>query len=105
MQSVFGGDRRVGFTRELTKTFETIKRMPLAELVDWVEADENQRKGEIVVVVEGNTAEQSNTAQLDQYLAVLLEELPLKQSVKLAVKLTGEHKNDVYKRALEMKKS
>ena len=105
MQAVFGGHRRVGFSRELTKTFETIKRMPLVELVDWVETDENQRKGEIVLVVEGNTAEQSNTAQVDHYLAVLLEELPVKQSVKLVVKLTGEHKNDVYKRALEMKKS
>ena len=105
MQAVFGGHRRVGFSRELTKTFETIKRMPLVELVDWVETDENQRKGEIVLVVEGNTAEQSNTGQVDHYLAVLLEELPVKQSVKLVVKLTGEHKNDVYKRALEMKKS
>jgi len=103
MLAVFGSDRRVGFSRELTKTFETIRRMPLAELVDWVEEDENQRKGEIVLVVEGNTAEQSNTGQVDQYLAVLLEEFPLKQSVKLVVKLTGEHKNDVYKRALEMK--
>jgi 16S rRNA (cytidine1402-2'-O)-methyltransferase len=105
MQAVFGGVRRVGFSRELTKTFETIKRMPLAELVDWVEADENQRKGEIVLVLEGNTAERSNTSQVDQYLAAMLDELPLKQSVKLVVKLTGEHKNDVYKRALEMKKS
>jgi len=105
MQTVFGGDRRVGFSRELTKTFETIKRMPLAELVNWVEADENQRKGEMVLVVEGSTDEQSNTGQVDQYLAVMLDELPLKQSVKLVVKLTGEHKNDVYKRALEMKKS
>ena len=105
MQVVFGDDRRVGFSRELTKTFETIRRLPLGELLDWVEADENQRKGEIVLVVEGNTAEQSATGLVDQYLAVLLEELPLKQSVKLVVKLTGEHKNDVYKRALEMKKS
>jgi len=105
MRTVFGGDRRVGFSRELTKTFETIKRMPLAELVNWVEADENQRKGEMVLVVEGNTDEQSNTGQVDQYLSILLDELPLKQSVKLVVKLTGEHKNDVYKRALELKKS
>ena len=105
MLTVFGGDRRVGFSRELTKTFETIKRMSLAELVDWVEADENQRKGEIVLVLEGNTAERSNTSQVDQYLAAMLDELPLKHSVKLVVKLTGEHKNDVYKRALEMKKS
>ena len=105
MLAVFGAARRVGFCRELTKTFETIKRMPLAELVDWVEEDENQQKGEIVLVVEGNTAEQSSMSQVEQYLAVMLEELPLKQAVKLVVKLTGEHKNEVYKRALEIKQS
>lgn len=105
MQTIFGADRRVGFSRELTKTFETIKRKPLCEIIDWVEADDNQRKGEIVLVLEGDTAERSNTVQVDQYLSVLLEELPVKQSVKLVVKMTGEHKNDVYKRALELKET
>jgi len=53
MQTVFGETRRVTFARELTKTFETIKRMTLAELIPWVEGDLNQRKGEIVVIVQG----------------------------------------------------
>jgi 16S rRNA (cytidine1402-2'-O)-methyltransferase len=103
MQQVFGGDRRVTFARELTKTFETIKRMVLSELVKWVEEDENQRKGEIVLVVEGAEAAAEDSVQIDHYLSVLLAEFPVKQSVKLVVKLTGQHKNDVYKRALELK--
>ncbi len=103
MQSVFGADRRVTFARELSKTFETIKRMELSALINWVEADENQRKGEIVLVVEGKLAESVDNAQLDHYLSILLAELPVKQTVKLVVKMTGEHKNDVYKRALELK--
>ena len=103
MQSVFGEDRRATFARELTKTFETIKRAELSDLVDWVEADDNQRKGEIVLVVEGKVAQAADTTQLDHYLSVLLTELPVKQSVSLLVKMTGEHKNDIYKRALELK--
>ena len=103
MQEVFGSDRRVTFARELTKTFETIKRMRLSDLTSWVEGDENQRKGEIVLVVEGAEAVAEDTAQIDYYLSVLLADLPVKQSVKLVVKLTGKHKNDVYKRALELK--
>ena len=103
MQSVFGADRRIAFARELTKTFETIKRTTLSVLVDWVEADENQRKGEIVLVLEGKAVAPSDDKRLDHYLSVLLAELPVKQCVKLVVKLTGEHKNDVYKRALELK--
>lgn len=105
MQTVFGGTRRVGFAREITKTFETIKRMELSELVDFVEADDNQRKGEIVLVVEGDLAVHEKGAQIDHYLSILLDELPVKQSVSLVVKLTGENKNDVYKRALELKGS
>lgn len=103
MQAVFGGDRRIGFAREITKTFETIKRMELSALIDWVEADTNQRKGEIVLVVEGSLEEAVDKTQLDQVLSILLSELPVKQCVNLAVKLTGENKNDIYRRALELK--
>lgn len=103
MQAVFGGSRRVAFARELTKTFETIKRTELSDLVDWVEADENQRKGEIVLVVEGKIDDGEESGQVDHYLTILLSELPVKQSVKLVVKMTGENKNDVYKRALALK--
>ena len=105
MRIVFGDNRRVTFARELTKTFETIKRTELSDLVDWVEEDNNQRKGEIVLVVEGKQAQAIDSAQIDHYLSVLLAELPLKQSVSLLVKMTGENKNDIYKRALELKKS
>ena len=103
MRTVFGGERRVSFAREITKTFETIKRMTLSKLVDFVEADENQRKGEIVLIVEGDTVVADDNSQVDHYLSIMLQELPVKQSVSLVVKLTGENKNVVYKRALELK--
>ncbi|PCI07250.1 MAG: 16S rRNA (cytidine(1402)-2'-O)-methyltransferase [Gammaproteobacteria bacterium] len=103
MQTVFGADRRVGFAREITKTFETIKRMKLVALIDWVESDANQRKGEIVLVVEGNLTVTKDDTQVDHYLSILLAELSVKQAVSLVIKLTGENKNDVYKRALELK--
>ena len=103
MQSVFGENRRATFARELTKTFETIKRAELSDLVNWVEADDNQRKGEIVLVVEGKEAQAADNKQIDHYLSVLLAELPVKQSVSLVVKMTGENKNEIYKRALELK--
>jgi len=103
MQTIFGEDRRVTFARELTKTFETIKRMTLSDLIPWVEADLNQRKGEIVVIVEGAAEAKADASQVDHFLSILLAELPVKQSVALVVKMTGENKNDIYKRALELK--
>lgn len=105
MQSTFGDNRRLSFARELTKTFETIKRATLAELIPWVEADENQRRGEIVLVVEGAPEEKADSSETDRLLSILLEDLPVKQAVKLVVKITGEHKNEIYKRALELREN
>ncbi|MER5714926.1 16S rRNA (cytidine(1402)-2'-O)-methyltransferase [Streptomyces sp. NPDC002132] len=50
MSEVFGGQRRAAVCRELTKTYEEIKRGPLAELAEW--AAQGVR-GEITVVVSG----------------------------------------------------
>ncbi|MDF6042947.1 16S rRNA (cytidine(1402)-2'-O)-methyltransferase [Streptomyces sp. JH14] len=63
MAEVFGGDRRAAVCRELTKTYEEVKRGPLAELAVW--AAEGVR-GEITVVVEGaaDTAEELDAAEL-----------------------------------------
>ncbi len=44
--------------RELTKTWETIHGAPVGELLAWVKEDENRRKGEIVLIVEGHKAQE-----------------------------------------------
>ncbi|WP_030926736.1 16S rRNA (cytidine(1402)-2'-O)-methyltransferase [Streptomyces sp. NRRL B-24720] len=63
MAEVFGGDRRAAVCRELTKTYEEVKRGPLAELAVW--AAEGVR-GEITVVVEGaaDVAEELDATEL-----------------------------------------
>ncbi|MFE2434414.1 16S rRNA (cytidine(1402)-2'-O)-methyltransferase [Streptomyces sp. NPDC059409] len=50
MTEVFGADRRAAVCRELTKTYEEVRRGGLGELAEW--AGEGVR-GEITVVVEG----------------------------------------------------
>ncbi|KAA5692635.1 16S rRNA (cytidine(1402)-2'-O)-methyltransferase, partial [Klebsiella pneumoniae] len=62
MAEVFGENRPVGFAREITKTFETIKKMTLKDLVSFIENDHNQEKGEIVLVV-GGAAEKTDLEQ------------------------------------------
>ena len=57
LAAVFGAERPVGFAREITKTFETIKKMTLGELVEFVANDHNQQKGEIVLVIGGSIEE------------------------------------------------
>ena len=56
-----------------------------------------------MLVVEGAGDSAPDEATQDKTLAALLEELPLKQAVALAVKITGGNRNDLYRRALLLK--
>ena len=103
MMNVFGGDRSVGFAREITKTFETIKKMSLAELHAFIENDRNQQKGEIVLVIAGATEEKDMAQEeLDKLLLRLLQDLSVKAASQLAADLTGIKKKIAYQRALEL---
>lgn len=103
MAEVFGAERPVGFAREITKTFETIKKMTLGELAAFVESDRNQQKGEIVLVIGGATEEKDlEQEKLDQLLTRLLQDLSVKAVSQLAADLTGIKKKVAYQRALEL---
>ena len=103
MAQVFGADRPVGFAREITKTFETIKKMTLAELVSLIERDHNQQKGDIVLVIGGAAKEVDlDQLKLDQLLTRLLEDLSVKAASQLAADLSGVKKKIAYQRALEL---
>lgn len=106
MAQVFGADRPVGFAREITKTFETIKKMTLKDLVSFIENDHNQEKGEIVVVVGGAAAKTDlEQEKLDELLKRLLQDLSVKAASQLAADLTGIKKKVAYQRALELTQS
>ena len=97
------GDRDVLIAREITKRFETITRMPLARAQAWVDADEDRRRGELVLVIEGRAPARDEGADPRAVLAALMAEVPLKQAVALAAKITGAKRNALYAMALEMK--
>ena len=104
MVSVFGSERQAVLARELTKTFETIRKYSLGELADWVEQDSNQQKGEIVLLVEGaETSNEGDAVLLAKLLPALVKELPVKQAAKIASQVTGVNKNKLYKQALKLK--
>lgn len=106
MAQVFGEERPVGFAREITKTFETIKKMTLKDLVSFIENDHNQEKGEIVVVVGGAAAKTDlEQEKLDELLKRLLQDLSVKAASQLAADLTGIKKKVAYQRALELTQS
>lgn len=105
--AVFGGDRRIGIARELTKLFEQVKVCRLNEASAWLEQNENHRRGEFVLLVEGcpdDDAANESDAGPQLVLEILIRELPLKQAVGLAAEITGMKKNALYEKALKLKK-
>lgn len=107
MEAVFGADRPALLARELTKTFETLKGLPLGELHTFVASDSNQQRGECVVLVAGWSApddEQAVGSEALRVLDLLLAEMPLKRAAALAAEITGVRKNLLYQAALERQK-
>ena len=104
MAEVFGAERGVTFCRELTKTFETVHKSTLGELVEFVKADDNQQRGEMVLVVAGNNIAQDDDdiSVHDALLQRLLLDLSVKKAAALAADMTGVKKNALYQRLLEL---
>ena len=101
------GDRPAAAVRELTKKFEEIKLMKLSDLAAYYE--ENEPRGEYVLLVEGQTAEQQEETRKQQFEGLSLEEhmalyadLPEKEAMKAVAKDLGISKRDVY---AQLKKS
>lgn len=99
--AVFGADRPIILAREVTKLYEEFHRCTLSDAGNWIDAHPHREKGEYVVVIQGVSAEPD--ARRQDVLPMLLEELPLSQAVKIAVRLTGEKRDEVYRRALSLK--
>ncbi len=98
------GDRPAAIARELTKMFETITKSTVSELIGFTKQDDNQRKGEFVVLIEGNREQTADGSDIDtdHLLTTLLAELPVKQSAALAATILGVKKKPLYERALQL---
>ncbi len=101
--AILGPDRGIFIAREMTKQFESHFRGSLAEAAVWLECDENQRKGEFVLVLAGYEAKDQATERLPEALRIvslLQSELPLTRAAALAAKITGVRKKLIYQNAI-----
>jgi len=97
------GDRRVSVCRELTKRYETVFQSTLADAVSYYQ--ENEPKGECVLVVEGLDPKQVKEERQKSWEEMSLEEhmkiyedqgIDRKEAMKLVAKDRGISKRDVY---------
>jgi len=98
MATAFGAERPIVVARELTKTFETVLRGSVAEVQQAVAADNNQRKGEFVVLVQGVATEVVGIG--DERVVALVNELrsilPPKKAAAIVAKVFGGSKKTYY---------
>lgn len=101
---VFGQDCFIVLAKELTKTFERFISGTVSEVKNWLLSDAGHIKGEFVLIIPpcSDPVDKNSHTEL---LSILLNELPLKQAVSLACKITNGNKNDLYQAALKLKEA
>jgi 16S rRNA (cytidine1402-2'-O)-methyltransferase len=104
--TVFGPDRQATVSRELTKKFEQTVRGTIPELLEW---SANPTKGELVLVIAGNTSAHVSSASMEDLLEEVergrAEGLSLKQSVAKVADKHSLSKSDLYQQVLDSRAS
>jgi len=103
MVDVFGADREAFLGRELTKLHEQCRKASLGELLEDVGNGTIVHKGEFVVAVHGAEDVSASSTDTDRLLRELAKALPPKKAATIAARVTGEKRNALYQRLLEIR--
>ncbi len=92
--------------KELTKLHEQFLRGTAVQLLARLEQDPALTRGEFVVLVDNPASAEENRLNTDdvEMLKILLDEVSVKIAVKIATRLTGKKKNEIYHQALRLRK-
>ncbi|HAU1152027.1 TPA: 16S rRNA (cytidine(1402)-2'-O)-methyltransferase [Legionella pneumophila] len=101
---IYGQDCELVLAKEITKSFERFVSGKIREIIDWLLSDPGHTKGEFVLIFPPRSSNEELHSH-EKLLKILLEELPLKQAVAIACKLTNANKNQLYEEALKLKGS
>ena len=94
---------RLTVCRELTKQFEEIATLPVADFPAWLTAEPHRQRGEFVIVVHAQpevAAETLLTPAQAALLQTLVQHLPVKQAAGLLADVTGLPRKALYEQAL-----
>ena len=96
--------RKMCVARELTKRYETIRVGAVEEVLAWMKADDDQKRGEFVLVLAGSEEEPvaASDEQKIALLARLMSELPPKKASAIVSDVLGGSKKEIYSLALSL---
>jgi len=100
--AVFGASRPAFIGRELTKLYEQCVHASLEELLGQIVSGTIPGKGEFVIIVGGSTVAQTSSIDIDRLLVELAGKLPDKDVAKVISRATGEKRNALYQRLLDI---
>jgi len=94
MQNILGNNRKISISREITKKYEEIYRGTIEELVN----QNNEYKGELVIVVEGNkTSAEYKNLTIEEHINLYIEDgKSSMDAIKIVAKERGMKKSEVY---------
>ena len=104
--ALMDADRKVALCREMTKTYETIYRMKVTDLIEHFKAHEDEIRGEFVLIVGPYEAKDNSdeiSAKAKAALEKMISSLKVKEACQIVSDLTGESKNRLYDYALTLK--
>lgn len=107
LAQVCGDARRMTLARELTKRFEQIVTLPLAQYDAWFEEDSHRGQGEFVLIVHEAPQEQPDGevgADGIALMQALRESLSLRDAARVAAKVTGLPRDVLYQHMLAREK-
>lgn len=103
---VCGPGRKLTLARELTKRFEQVHTLPLGEAENWLAADPHRHQGEFVLIV--HEAQEAAGEEMDpavlELLDALLDSLSVRDAARVAAKVTGLPRDELYTLALSRRK-
>lgn len=94
MKNILGNNRKISISREITKKYEEIYRGTIEELVN----QNNDYKGELVIVVEGNKENlEYKSLTIEEHVNLYLEDgMSVKEAIKIVARERGIKKSEVY---------
>lgn len=100
--NILGNNRKISISREISKKYEEIYRGTIREIIE----QDNEYKGELVIVVEGNheKKEYNNISIIEHVDLYLNDGYSVMDAIKTVAKERGVKKSDVYNSYHNIKK-
>ena len=99
-------NRKIAVCKELTKKNEWVFRGYIKKIIDEINIDKSNLKGEFTLLIQGKEKKTKITIQTttEAQIKKLLKKFSLTEVVEIVHRLTSISKKEIYKKALQLKK-